>query len=192
MKRLLMVAAAAVLLLSRAIPAFAAADPSTMEVKWIEKTVSITTTGVTSFTFDPGGYGAAGFAVVGGTKVSNGTDGTTQGSTVAVVAADRNVVGFDWSFLAQGSTATLKIAQTTATPAPRGLTAQNRSSFDNPFPASYYLTAPSISTSSAIMLPAGVQYYHAFRAQVTNPVFILSSLTAASTYTLTVNVGYPK
>ncbi len=197
MKRLV-TAVAAALLLSRAVPALALADAVTVETKWNEKTVSVTTTGVTSLTLDVGGFGAAGGMVVGNTATTNGTDGTTQGASSVVTSTWTNVVGFDYSFLALGSTATLKIAQTIKMPVPLGVgirgpnqTIRSTSTYTVPYPASYLFTVPLISTSTAIVEPVGVLVTHSFRAQVQNPVFILTNLTASGTYTLTVNYGLP-
>jgi hypothetical protein len=101
------------------------------------------------------------------------------------------VVGFDWTMLAQGSTATLKIAQTMKIPVP-SLVRSTNAVQNTPYPSAFFLAAPVISTSSAINIPVGLVVGHIFRAQVSNPVFILSNLNAAATYTLTVNYGIPR
>ncbi len=176
-----------------AAPAHASADPTTLEVKWIEKQVQLTTTSVTSATFDIGGFGAVGGTIYPSTTTgtSNGSDGTTINSQSIVTSTWTNVVAFDYSLITVGSTATLKIAQTVRMPPPRGSVNGSPLAFNSPYPANYYINAPVISTSSAINIPINTQYVHQFRAQVTNPVFILSNLSAAATYFLTVSYGVP-
>lgn len=196
-------AVAALLLLVCVPMARANSDPVTLETHWNEKTVSIAYVGVTTFTFDVGGFGPAGFAINGGTQVLNGVDGTVYGSTVPIVlnssttAPAQNVVGFDYSFLAIGSTCTLKIAQTLKTPPPIGIGIRSGNTgsitnYNSPYPAANFaLTAPVISTSSAILMPSNVLYTHTFRAKVTNPIFIGAGLTPGTTYLLTVDYGVP-
>ena len=192
-------AALAVLLLS----SFSRAQQVlTVESKWNEKTVSITTTGVTSAIFDIGGFGGAGGMILGNTGSANGVDGTTYGATSVITSTWTNVVGFDYVFYASATLSTtfpnIKIAQTIKMPTPSGVgfngwnqNVRSTTSYSTPYPVSYFFTAPVISTSSAITVPNGVLFPHTFRAQVQNPVFILSGLTSSATYMLTVDYGVP-
>jgi hypothetical protein len=189
--------ALAVLLLS----SFARAQQVlTVESKWNEKTFSKTVTGVTSATFDIGGFGSAGGMVLGNTGTANGVDGTTYGATSIITSTWTNVVGFDYVFYASATLSTtfpsLQIAQTLKMPTPAGVGFNNgnqnvrsTTTYNTPYPSSYFFTVPLISTSSVITEPNGVLVQHSFRAQVQNPVFILTGLTASATYMLTVDYG---
>lgn len=196
--RLLTAALAALLLTAGGLRA-SAQQVVTVETKWNEKTVSMTTTSVTSAILDVMGFGAAGGGLLGNTYVQNGTDGTTAGTTSTIVSTTPiNGVLFDYSFYAQGSTGTLKIAQTIKMPVPLGVGIRNgngvltsTSTFSKPYPVSYIFTVPVISTSSAIIEPSGTVVTASMRAQVQNPVFLLSNLSTSATYTLTLNYGVP-
>ncbi len=170
-------------------PSARASAPVSIETNWNEKTVAIATTGVTSLTFDVGGFGASGGAVLYRAATFNGVDGTTYGAATVVTSTWTNVTAFDYTIFALGSTATLKIAQLIKMPAPLGTS--NPSSYTSPRPLDNSFSVPLISTSAAITIPVGVQHTHVFRAKVTNPVFILTNLSAAATYFLTVNYGVP-
>ncbi len=182
--------------------AHANSDPVTVETKWNEKTVSITTTGVTSLTFDVGGFGAAGYAILGGSYTANGVDGTTYGSLLTITTMTYNVVGSDYVFYASATLSTtfpsLKIVQTLKTPVPNGIGIRNSngvvfssSAFNTPYPAANFFTAPVISTSTTITEPNGVLVQHTFRAKVANPIFLLTGLTSSATYMLTVDYLIP-
>jgi hypothetical protein len=180
----------AALLLACASLARAGSDPVTIETKWNEKTVSYTTTSVTAATFDPGGFGASGFAIIGGKYITNGVDGTTAGASVTITTATKNIIASDYWFNATGSTASLQIAQTVKTPPPAGSNVKTTSGFNTNAPTVNFFSAPVISTSSAIIFPTGTTI-QSFRAQVANPVYILSGLMPSATYTLTLNYLVP-
>ncbi len=174
----------------------------TVESKWNEKTVQLSTTGVTATTFDIGGFGAAGGMVLGNTARFNGADGTTYGIASVVTSTWTNVVGFDYVFYASATLSTtfpsLQIAQTLKMPVPKGVgfnvpnsAVTSTTAYNTPYPSSYFFTVPLISTSSAITEPNGVLVTQSFRAQVQNPVFILSGLSSSATYFLTVSYGVP-
>ncbi len=182
---------AAIMLLAFASKSYAAADPVSIETKWNVKTFSISTTGVTSATFDIGGFGAAGYAILGGTQVANGVDGTTYGTNVTITTNTVNVIGFSYSALPLGGSASLQIAQTIRTPAPAGTNQKNPNGFNTNFPGAAYFTTPQISTSSAISIPNSVPMSDTFTAEVKNPVFIFSGLTSAATLYFSVDYGVP-
>jgi len=182
--------AVAALILACAIPSFS--QPVTLESKWNEKTVHLTTTSVTSATFDPAGFGAAGGMILGNTAHFNGTDGTTLNGASVVSSTWTNIIAFDYSILAIGGTATMRIAQTIKMPMPRGSTNASSALFNSPFPGANNFSVPVISTSPAITIPASAQQNHTFRAQVMNPVFLLTNLSAAATYHLTITIGVPR
>lgn len=181
----------ALLLLAIALPA-RALSPVTVETIWTQKTFSISTTGVTSATFDIGGFGAQGFNKPGGTYTANGTDGTTYGAPLSVTTNTVNVVGFSWSALSIGGDASLKISQTIKMPTPLGSANASSFSFNNPSPMANNFSVPLISTSSAIGLPNNVAFGSTFWAQTANPVFAFTGLTASATLYLTVEYGIPR
>ena len=180
----------------------ATGDQVTMETKWNEKTVSITTFGVTSVTLDVGGFGGAGYAINGGTQVLNGVDGTVWGSTAPIVLNStstlpaRNVVGSNYIAYST-STFTLQIAQTLKTPPPLGAGSRNGNTTaytvqNTPYPSANFFTVPVISTSAPINVPAGVLWTDAFRANTVNPIFYLSNLSKGASYYLTVDYLVPE
>ena len=176
----------------------AALAPVTIETAWNHKTFSISTTGVTSATFDIGGFGSQGYARSGDTYTENGVDGTTLGTVVSVTTNTTNVVGFSWSALTVGGAGSLQISQTIKTPERRGSlgfgiqSSTSIPSFTSPFPGAYTLTAPQISTSSTISLRDSVSVSDTFTAQVSNPRFIFTSLTAAATLYFSTSFGSPR
>lgn len=172
----------------------AAADPVSIEVKWIEKTYSShTILGATSATFDIGGFGSAGYAVIGNTMVQNGVDGTNEGTTATVSTNTFNIVGFDWWAEVVGSSATLQIAYTEKTPVSAQIRVSTTApqSFNSPAPMGYAFTLPKISTSSIIALPPSTPLSHTFKAQVSNPRFIFTNLTANATLYFFTDYGVP-
>ncbi len=179
-------AAFALLLLACFMPARALA-PVAIETNWNQKTFSISTTGVTSATFDIGGFGAQGYARLGDTYTANGVDGTTYGASLTVTTNTTNVVGFSWSALPVGGSAVLQISQTIKTPAPRpprGFGVQSSTvipTFNSPAPMANSLTVPLISTSTTITIRDAVSVSETFTAVVKNPRFIWTNLTAAAT-----------
>lgn len=181
---------AAVALLACAMPAIA--QPVTLETRWTQKTFSISTTGVTSLTIDVAGYGAAGYNLLGTTRTLNGVDGTVYGATITATTADVNIVGFSWSGLALGGSASLRVSQTVKTPPARGSANASSAGFNSPFPGSNNFSVPLISTSTAIILPDSVSVSQKFTAQTTNPVFVFTGLTAAATLHFTLDYGVPK
>ena len=174
--------------------AMAAADPVSLEVKWNVKTMAISTTGVTSFTLDPGGFGSAGYAVVGGTQVQNGVDGTTLGNQVAITTMTQNVVGFSYTVLPVGGIAQLQWTQTIKTPPPSAvkLSSPSAMGYNNPSPWMNYFSVPQISTSSIITVPSGTAFIGNFEAQVSNPIFYFTGLTASGTTYVTIDYGVPR
>lgn len=202
MNRILMIAA---LLLGSVMSARAAADPVSVEVKWNEKTVSITTTGVTSATFDIGGFGAYGAAFLGNPAKFNGVDGSTYGQATVVTSTWSNVTAFGYVFYASATLSanfpSLQIAQTIKMPTPNGYGLRqpsnmsgytSTSTYNSPYPTANFFTAPVTSTSTTITEPNGVLVTHHFRAQVTNPIFYMTGLTSSATYMLTVDYGVPR
>ena len=189
-------AALAALLLAVA-PLARALNLVSIETDYNQNTVSITTVGVTSFTLDVGGFGTAGYAVLGSSYITNGTDGTTAGATVLITTNTKNVVGFSYSFLPQGAAGTLQYSQTVKFPAPKGTGALNGnggsvSPQNTPYPSANFFTAPVISTSTLIVVPSLTPWSDSFWAKTTNPIFYATSLTASATYTLTVSFGIPE
>ena len=179
-------AALAIMLVSSFAHALA---PVSVETDWNEKTVSLTTTGVSAATVDVGGFGSSGFAVLGGSYTANGVDGVAAGTVLTVSSATKNAIGFDYWFYSAASSATLKIAQTLKTPT--NPVPANTASYNTPAPSQYYFNVPVISTSTAITLPSATIVSHTFRALVSNPIFYLSGLSPSATYTLTVDYGVP-
>lgn len=172
------------------IPARAIA-PVSIETNWNVKTFSISTTGVTSATFDIGGFGADGYAIQGHSYRANGVDGTTLGAVSTVSSNTTNVVGFSYSALPIGGGANLQIAQTIRTSPPAGLVSQS-TNFNSQFPGAAYFTVPLISTSSVIATPASVPIADVFPAVVTNPIFYFTGLTSAATLYFSVDYGIPR
>lgn len=177
--------------------------PVSIETDWNEKTVQFSTFGVTSFTADVGGFGGAGFAVLGSSYVANGVDGSTFGASVLVTSTTKNVVLFDYSIVSTNSFS-YQIVQTLKTPTnalyvPVQSTVTipgvgvNTFSAQSAFSSAYYFSTPQISTSSLISYPASGLVvpivFPPMRAKVENPVFLLSSLNKGSTYYLTVDYG---
>lgn len=198
MNRLKM-ALATLLALSFSTLARAAADPVSIEVKWQVKTFSISTTGVTSAIFDIGGFGAAGAAILGNTAKFNGVDSTTYGANSVVTSTWTNIVGFGYSILPIGGNANFTISQTLKMPSPNGTgifgntgNVFSSSTYNTPYPASNFFTVPVISTSSTITVPNGVPFGDSFTAQVANPVFNFSGLTAAATLYFSFDYGVPR
>lgn len=187
-------ATAALLLLAFA-PFVRAQQILTIETKWNEKTVSITTTGVTSMMLDVAGFGAYAAPVLGNPARFNGVDGTVYGAGTVVTSTWTDVAAFDYTMYSSATLAAtfagLQIAQTLKTPPAAGTNAKTTSGFNSPAPTSNFFSAPVISTSTVITIPNGVLFQHAFRAQVKNPIFYLTGLTANDTYTLTVDYGVP-
>ena len=185
-------------LLAVPVVARAGMDPVTMEIKWNEKTVSVTTTSVGSLTFDIGGFGTTGYAILNDTYTLNGVDGTAYGALSIVSTGTQNVIGSGYTFLAQGATAQLQISQTIKTPPPVALTypgsAAGSGTFNagSSFPGSNYFSGPVFSTSSFIIESSGTLITHLFRAKVVNPIFNLSGLSKNATYTLTVDYFVPQ
>lgn len=187
----------ALLLLVLAPLARAGSDPVTVETKWVTKTFSISTTGVTAATFDLGGFGAQGYAVPGGTYVQNGVDGTTYGAVVSISSATKNVVGFNYAALASGGSASLQIVQTLKTPPPLGSGVHSNggagfvstAAYTSQYPASYLITAPLISTSSVITAPNNIAVSDTFQAVVTNPIYVFTGLTSAATLYFSADYG---
>lgn len=173
-----------------ALPSFA--QPITLETKWTQKTFSISTTGVTSLTIDVAGFGAAGYNLPGTTRTLNGVDGTVYGATVTATTADVNIVGFSWSGLAIGGSASMRISQTVKTPPARGSANASSAAFNSPFPGANNFSVPLISTSSAIVFPNSVSVSEKFSAQTTNPVFTFTGLTSAATLYFSLDYGVPK
>lgn len=167
--------------------ALAAADPVTVETKWVQKTFSISTTGVTSLTIDIGGFGSVGYAKPGSTYRANGVDGTTYGLVTNVTTNTTNVIGASYSVLPIGSSVAFTIAQTLRTPPP--LSASQGGVFystkvtagNSPFPGAYNFSVPQISTSSSITVPNSVPWTDSFQAQTENPVFAFPTLTPSAT-----------
>lgn len=200
MNRLKAAAAAAfVLVLACSLPARASGDQVTMETKWNQKTFSISTTGVTSATFDIGGFGAQGYKLVGSSYTQNGVDGTTYGAVAVAVSSTPNVVGSNYLAYSTNSFS-LQISQTVKTPAPLGLgvhgngntTVTSTSTFNSPYPTANFFTVPVISTSAVINVPASVLWTDSFRANTVNPIFRLTSLNTGATYYLTVDYLVPE
>ena len=185
----------AVLLLALAGGPAAALAPVGIETNWNQKTFSISTTGVTSATFDIGGFGSQGYARIGDTYTENGVDGTTLGNVVDVTTNTTNVVGFNWSALAVGGAGSLQISQTIKTPERRGALGFGVQSstaipgFNSSFPGAYTLVVPLISTSSTISLRDSVSISDTFTAQTANPRFIFTNLTAAATLYFSTSYG---
>lgn len=176
----------------------AAADPVTVETKWVQKTFSISTTGVTSTSFDIGGFAAYGYAILGTTYTANGVDGTTLGAVLTVDTNTVNVVGLSYSALPLGGSASLKIAQTVKTPpphAPFGFGVQSSTVItagNSPFPGAYNFVAPVISTSAAIVIPNSSPWSDTFQAQTSNPIFYFTGLTSGATLFFTVDYAVPR
>lgn len=193
MKGALLVAAA--LLLA---PRASALAPVSIETAWNHKTFSISTTGVTSATFDIGGFGSNGYARPGDTYTQNGVDGTTLGAAVNVTTNTTNVVGFNWSALPVGGGASLQISQTIKTPPlnpPFRFGVQSSTvipTFNSPAPMANSFIVPLISTSSTITIRDGVSVSDTFTAQVANPRFIFTGLTAAATLYFSASYGIPR
>lgn len=175
-----------------------ATDPVSIETKWNVKTFSISTTGVTSATFDIGGFNAQGYAILGGTYTANGVDGTTLGTILAITTNTVNVVGFSWSALPIGGLANLQISQTIKVPPPHPgyiygvASSTNIPKFNSPAPMANAFVTPLISTSSTIVIPNSVPLSASFEAETTNPRFIFTGLTAAATLYFTTNYGIPR
>lgn len=183
--------AALILLASLSLPARAIA-PVSIETNWNVKTFAISTTGVTSVTFDIGGFGGFGRAVAGSSATFNGVDGTTYGQSTVVTSTWTNIVGFSYSALPIGGSANLQVAQTIKTPPATGTNITNSSGFNSQVPGAAYFTVPLISTSATIPIPNSVPYGAAFKAVATNPVFVFTGLTSAATLYFTVDYGIPR
>ena len=166
----------------------------TVEQKWNEKSVAISTTGIQSLYFDISGFGTTGYAILGGTYTANGVDGIPFGTLVAITTTNYNSLTsaiFDYTILSLGATAQLQISQTIKTPAAAGTNQKNSGAFNSPFPGSEYFTGAVVSSSSWITIPANTLYTQYFRAQVQNPILNFSGLTKAATLYLQVNYGVP-
>lgn len=186
--------AVAALLLTLAQPARAAADPVTVETKWQVKTFAISTTGVTSLTIDLGGFGAVGYAVLGQQMRANGVDGTTYGSASVITSTATNVVGFAYSVLPLGGSASLQVSQTLKTPPGGAVRVSSGTSlgYNSPYPAANAFSVAVLSTSAVITIPNGVPYDGKFQAQTMNPRLIFTGLTAAATLFVTADFGTPR
>lgn len=93
---------------------------------------------------------------------------------LGISTAGYNVVGFGYSIVALGADAVFTISHTTRT---------------------YHeklFVAPVISTTPFVVVPSGRQVDGIFRALTVNPVFTFSSLTAAATYYIWVELGRMK
>ena len=179
-----------------------ALGPVTIETQWNEKTASISTSGVTSFTFDVGGFGGYGYAIVNATYTQNGVDGTTWGSTATVSTTTANVLLSSYSLYPIGGGGTYTISQTLKTPPKspvlyanisgvNGVNNTNTFLATSNFPSAVFFVSPQISTSSTINIISGTPYSHDARGKITNPVFTFSGLTAAATYYLSVDFLLP-
>ncbi len=188
------IAALALLLLPRVL-AFAGADPVSIETKWTEKSIFISTSGVTSLTVDVGGFGSAGFAILGKTYKRNGVDGSTWGNSEVVVSTTTNVTLFDYVAY-DTNTFNIQMAQTVKTPVPAGAYAINIAtsipSFTTPSPWSNNFLVPVISTSAVMSWPGSVALTQGIKSVVNNPVFYITNLNAGSTFYLLVNFGVPR
>jgi hypothetical protein len=195
MKRLILGLLALLAISGRA----SALDPKTIETDWNQKTFSISTSGVTSATFDIGGFGANGFAILGSSYTQNGVDGTTYGATAVVSSTTKNVVGFDYIAFSSNSFS-MQISQTLRTPVNPVPSCSSAAVPSGTFwaqssmPSSYCNSAPVISTSSVINFPPSqtIPLYVEFRAVTSNPIFRLTNITAGSTVYLTVDYGIPR
>jgi hypothetical protein len=196
--------ALALLLLAFA-PLARAINPVSLETDWNLNLFSISTVGVSALTADVGGFGAAGYAVVGNKYLANGTNGTTYGASLTVSTATPNVVGFSYSALVVGGTASMQVTQTLNTPAkavgsastttgpyPNPTGTGTFGTFTTPNPVEWTFTAPVISTSSVIPLPSGVSFSGTFEAVVSNPIFYFTNLTAGATLYITSDFGTRK
>ncbi len=175
--------------------ASAAADPVTIETKWNVKTFARLETGTSSGTWDVGGFGAQAYAIIGNTYTQNGVDGTTYGASATVSSNTPNTVGFSYTILPTGSSVTFRIIQTLKTPPPAGVTVRVSSAplgFNSPAPMAYAFSAPLVSTSSVITVLAGVPFSDTWPAQVSNPVFLWSSLAPGGTVLFTLDYGVPR
>ena len=148
-----------------------ALDPKVIETDWNWQIAQTACTGVTSCVFDVAGLGA-------GVSVST-----------------NNIVGFKFSILPVGASAKFTVSQVARTFGPTaGPAAASTSGFnDSGHPTLWGGTAPTISTSTAITIPAGVNmgdaYTGTFEALTVNPYFTLSSLSTAATTYITVEYG---
>lgn len=190
MKRFLLFALLSILCIPRI-----SAQPVTLETKWTEKTFAIAFTGVSSGTLDIGGFGSWGRAVLGKTYTLNGVDGTTFGASATVSTNTTNVIAFDYTVLAAGGTVSLQYAQTVKTPPPgavNALTLATVIAYNSPAPTANAFTVPLISTSSLMSFPSSTPYSEKFSAEVSNPVFYFTNLSAGATLYFTSNYGVPR
>lgn len=144
-----------------------ALDPKNIETDWFWSTSFSSFTGLASKTVDIAGFGSMGFST------------TTT-----------NIVGFAYALYPVGSSATFTITQTTRTYSGAAAT----TGFNNPspnFPLGWAgnIRAAALSTTTAIVVPAGIVYNGKFQALTTNPIFTFTNLGVGSTYYLWVEYG---
>jgi len=183
MKRILMLA----LLMLTAGMVWAAPSPVTLEVGWNYGFFYKKCTGVTSCVAD----------LTAASPVNNFT-----GLGAGVSISSLNVVGFSWSILSVGADSTFTISQLiqAAPPAnanPAGGTNYNgpSSSFNDSGHQAIWPAAGAgntISTTTAITAVSGIPLNGQFQAQVANPYFTFTGLTAAATTYVWGEIGIKK
>lgn len=91
-----------------------------------------------------------------------------------------NVNCYSYAIYPSSANATYQIASTTKTYS-SNTNATATTGFNNAFPTNLYGLAPAISTSAPILALAGLATNGTMEAKTLNPVFIFTSLSAAST-----------
>ena len=169
--------AVAVLLFTLGLGRSHALDTKSIETDWDWNIAQQVCTGATTCVFDVAGLGA--------------------GMSMSTM----NVVGFKFSILPINSTATFTVSQVYRSYPNRPTTPTTGSNYDLPLsgfndsghPTTWTGTAPTISTSAAVIVYPGQgqrdAYLGTFEALTVNPYFSLSGLTTTGTTYITVEYG---